>query len=106
MERNEKIVTDVNKLSQKDKEELRDITKAYTDEEYLTIIKVVPDDYLWDELIRRDAAMLEKINYIQEIIGGSCDNLHPISAKAWEDIRNRYDDLKDKFSLIRKGFSK
>ena len=50
--------------------------------------------------------MLEKINYIQEIIGGSCDNLHPISAKAWEDIRTRYNDLRDKFSKIRKGFSK
>ena len=106
MSNNNNNNTEAGKLSQKDKEELRDITRAYTDEEYLTIIKVVPDDYLWDELIRRDAAMLEKINYIQEIIGGSCDNLRPISAKNWEDIRTRYTDLRDKFSQIRNGFGK
>ena len=106
MANNEKIVTETSKLSQKDKETLRDVTKAYTDEEYLTVIKVVPDDYLWDELIRRDAAMLKKINYIEDILGVSLDNLHPIPASAWADIRTRYNDLRDKFSQIRKGFGR
>ena len=95
-----------NKLSPLEKEELKDIAKAYTEEEYLTIIKVVPDDYLWDELMRRDTAMTEKINFIQDIIGSSIDNLQPIPAKAWQDIRSRYNELKDKFSKIRKGFGK
>lgn len=98
--------TETSKLSLVEKEELRDITKAYSDEELSVIIKVLPDDYLWDELMRRDKAMLEKINYIQEILGASFDNLHPIPARAWEDIRNRYDDLKIKFGKIRKGFNK
>ena len=105
-EAKKEVTKEVNKLSKMDKSELRDITKAYTDEEYLTVIKVIPDDYLWDELIRRDSAMLEKITYIQEVIGVSSDNLHPISARTWEDIRNRYDDLREKFSKIRKGFGK
>ena len=97
---------EVNKLSPIDKEELRDITRAYSEEEYTTIIKVIPDDYLWDELIRRDKAMLEKVYYIESILGTSLDNIIPIPVKAWEDIRNRYTDLKDKISIIRKGFGK
>ena len=97
---------EVNKLSPIEKEELKDITKAYTDEELNVIIKVVPDDYLWDELMRRDSLMLEKITYIEGILGTSFDNLHPIPVRAWEDIRTRYDDLRDKFGRIRKGFNK
>ena len=102
----ENVKTETNSLSNVEKAELRDIAKAYTKEEYETIIKVIPDDYLWDELIRRNSSMIERINHIQEIIGGSFDNINLISARAWEDIRVRYDDLKDKFSKIRKEFSK
>ena len=97
---------EVNKLSEVDKEQLKDITKAYKDEELHVIIKVIPDDYLWDELMRRDSLMFEKITYIEEVLGISLDNLRPIPARAWEDIRNRYDDLKIKFGKIRKGFNK
>lgn len=89
-----------------EKEDLRNVTKAYTDEELNIVVKVIPDDYLWDELIRRDAAMLEKINAIETVLGVSLDNITPIPVKAWEDIRNRYTDLRDKFSKIRKGIGK
>lgn len=97
---------EVNKLSEVEKDQLRDITKAYKDEELHVIIKVIPDDYLWDELMRRDSLMFEKITDIEEVLGISLDNLRPIPARAWEDIRNRYDDLKIKFGKIRKGFNK
>ena len=97
---------EVNKLSEVEKEQLKDITKAYKDEELHVIIKVIPDDYLWDELMRRDSLMFEKITNIEEVLGISLDNLRPIPARAWEDIRNRYDDLKIKFGKIRKGFNK
>ena len=50
--------------------------------------------------------MLQKINYIEEVLGVSFDNIRPIPVKAWEDIRSRYNDLKDKFGKIRKGFNK
>ena len=92
------------KLSAVEKDQLRDITKAYKDAELHVIIKAIPDEYLWDELMRRDSLMLQKINYIEEVLGVSFDNIHPIPLKAWEDIRSRYDDLKTKFSKIRKGF--
>ncbi len=95
-----------NKLSSVEKEQLIDITKAYKDVELHVIIKAIPDDYLWDELMRRDSLMLQKINYIEEVLGVSFDNIHPIPLKAWEDIRSRYDDLKTKFGKIRKGFGK
>lgn len=94
------------KLSSMDKDELKNITKAYSEEEYLTIIKVIPDDYLWEELMRRENSMLKGFNNICEILGASFDNLQPIPAKAWSDIKTRYDDLRDKFSRIRKGFGK
>ena len=96
----------VKKVSEVEKEELKRITKAYKDEELNVIIKVISDDILWDELIRRDTAMLRKINYIENILGVSLDNLHPIPASAWEDIRKRYSDLRDKVLKIREGFCK
>ena len=85
---------------------IKDTVKALEQDEVLEAIKVVSDDVLWDELMRRDALMLKKINYIEEVLGISLDNLHPIPASAWEDMRARYNDLRDKFSKIRKGFGK
>lgn len=85
---------------------IKDTVKALDQEEVLEAIKVVSDDILWDELMRRDNECLEKINYIEEILGISLDNLHPIPVSAWEDMRARYNDLRDKFSKIRKGFTK
>ena len=79
---------------------IMDTVKAFDQEEILEAIKVVSDDILWEELIRRDAAMLKKINYVEEILGVSFDNLQPIPASAWSDIRARYNDLKDKYSKI------
>ena len=85
---------------------IKDAVKAFDQEEILEAIKVVSDDVLWDELIRRDTLMLKKINYIEEVLEISLDNLHPIPVSAWEDMRRRYNDLRDKFSKIRKGFGK
>ena len=90
-------------LSKMDKEELKNVTKAYTEEECKTIIKVIPDDYLWEELIRRNNSIIKGIDFISETLGVSLDNIIPISAKTWEEIKGRYDDLKDRFSKIRKG---
>ena len=85
---------------------IKDTVKALEQDEVLEAIKVVSDDVLWDELMRRDALMLKKINYIEEILGISLDNLRPIPVSAWQDMRARYNDLRDKFSKIRKGFGK
>lgn len=89
-------------LSEMDKKELKDIMKAYSDEEYQTVIKVIPDDYLWNELMRRNASMMKGVDLIEETLGASLDNIVPITAKAWNEIKTKYDDLKDKFSRIRK----
>lgn len=97
-----KEVEVVNKLTEMEKNELKDVTKAYSEEEYETIIKVIPDDYLWDELIRRNTSMIKGVDFIAETFGVSLDNIAPVSARAWSEIRSRYDDLKDKFSKIRK----
>ena len=98
--------TELNKLSEVEKEELKDITKAYTDEELHVIIKVIPDDYLWDELMRREATMIKGANSACEIIGASFDNLQPIPVRAWKEIRTRYDDLREKYIKLRKVFNK
>ena len=97
---------EVNKLSQVEKEELRDITKAHTEEELNVIIRCVPDNLLWDELMKREGSMLNGANAVCEIVGATFDNLKPIPARAWEDIRNRYDDLRDKYLKLRKVFNK
>ena len=98
--------TDMEKIEKVGSIAIKDTVKALDQEEVLEAIKVVSDDILWDELMRRDNECLEKINYIEEILGTSLDNLHPIPASAWEDMRTRYNDLRDKFSKIRKGFTK
>ena len=98
--------TEVNKLSEVEKEELKDITKAYTDEELNVIIKVIPDNFLWDELMRREGTMVKGANAACEIVGAPFDSLQPIPARAWKEIRNRYDDLKEKYTNLRKVFNK
>ena len=87
------------------KEKLRDITKAYTEEELNVVIKVIPDNHLWEELMRREASMLNGANNICEILGASFDTLNPIPVRAWEDIRKRYDDLREKYLKMRKVFN-
>ena len=98
--------TELNKLSEVEKEELKDITKAYTDEELNVIIKVIPDNYLWDELMRREGTMINGANAVCEIVGASFDHLQPIPARAWKEIRNRYDDLRERYIKLRKVLSK
>lgn len=94
------------KLSEIEIADLKDITKAYGSEELDIIIKEIPDDYLWDELLRRDKVIYEKISCIEEALSVSLDSLHPIPARAWKEIRTRYEDLQSKFKKIEKGFNK
>lgn len=96
-------MNETNNLTPMAKEELKDITKAYTNEEYETIIKCIPDEYLWVELIRRYNAMIKGVENIATILGVTLDNIVPISGDTWQGIRTKYDDLKDRFSKIRKG---
>lgn len=95
---------ELNQLTETDKNKLKEVTKAYTDEEYKTILRVVPDDHLWDELIRRNTSMTKGIDYVANTLDVSLDSIIPISAKAWDEMKTRYDDLKIKFSKIRQFF--
>ena len=96
-------MSETNNLTPMAKEELKDVTKAYTNEEYEVIIKCIPDEYLWLELIRRYNAMIKGVENIATILGVTLDNIIPISGETWKGIRDKYDDLKERFSKIRKG---
>lgn len=93
-------------MGELEKKEFKETIKALTDEESIEAIKVMSSENLWQELIRRNTSMVQKINEIEDILGISVDNINPITVKAWEDIKNRYDDLEDKFKKIMKGFGK
>jgi hypothetical protein len=91
-------------MNELEKKEFKDIVKAFGEEEILEAVRLIPGDYLWNELIRRNTKMLKGVNYIEEILGTTVDNLQPIPIVAWEDMKRRYDDLENKFAKIRKGF--
>ena len=91
-------------MNELEKNLFKDSVKAYTEEEKLEAIKLIPSDYLWDELINRNTKMLQRINFVEETLGVSLDNIHPIPAMAWDDIRYRYTDTEDKFKKVMKGF--
>ena len=91
------------KLSAADIEALKNVTEAYTSEELNVVIKAIPDDYLWNELMRRDSVVLESINHIEGILDISLDNLRPIPAKAWSEIKTRYEDMQNKYKKIKEG---
>ena len=93
-------------MGELEKKEFKETIKALTDEESIEAIKVMSSENLWQELIRRNTSMVQKINEIEDILGISVDNINPITVKAWEDIKNRYDDLEDKFKKIMKGFGR
>lgn len=93
-------------MGELEKNEFKETIKALTDEESIEAIKVMSSENLWQELIRRNTSMVQKINEIEDILGISVDNINPITVKAWEDIKARYDDLEDKFKRIMKGFGK
>lgn len=93
-------------MGELEKKEFKETIKALTEEESIEAIKVMSSENLWQELIRRNTSMVQKINEIEDILGISVDNINPITVKAWEDIKNRYDDLEDKFKKIMKGFGK
>lgn len=93
-------------MGELEKNEFKETIKALTEEESIEAIKVMSSENLWQELIRRNTSMVQKINEIEDILGISVDNINPITVKAWEDIKNRYDDLEDKFKKIMKGFGR
>lgn len=93
-------------MGELEKKEFKETIKALTDEESIEAIKVMSSENLWQELIRRNTTMVQKINEIEDILGISVDNINPITVKAWEDIKTRYDDLEDKFKRIMKGFGR
>lgn len=93
-------------MGELEKKEFKETIKALTEEESIEAIKVMSSENLWQELIRRNTSMVQKINEIEDILGISVDNINPITVKAWEDIKNRYDDLEDKFKKIMKGFGR
>lgn len=95
-----------NYMGELEKNEFKETIKALTEEESIEAIKVMSSENLWQELIRRNTSMVQKINEIEDILGISVDNINPITVKAWEDIKTRYDDLEDKFKRIMKGFGK
>ena len=96
------VLKETTKLSPAEKKELRNVTKAYSSEEYETIIKDIPDEYIWVELIRRYNEMTKSVDSVADVLGITLDNITLISAKTWQEIRVKYDDLKEKFGKIRK----
>lgn len=88
-------------MNNAEKKELRTITKALSEEEMVEAIKDFPDDYLWEELIRRNTIMLQRINKVEEILGVTVDSIKVIPIVAWEDIRNRYNDLGSRYMEIK-----
>lgn len=91
-------------MNQAEKDRFKQTVKAFSEEEYTEAVRLFPDEYLWDELFRRNSAMLQKINKAEEVIGVSMDNVMPIPIKTWEEIKRRYFDLEHKFTRIRKMF--
>lgn len=88
--------------TQAEKDSFKDIIKSFSNEEYIETVKLIPDFCLWDELFRRNTAMLQRINQIEEVLGVNMDNIKPIPIETWLEIRRRYEDLEKKYVMIRK----
>ncbi len=102
----ETVKTEFIEMGDLDKQKLKETVKAFTDEDKTEIVKLFPSDKLWEELIRRNLLMNEILDNICEIMGVAMDGLSPISAKTWCEIKNKFDNIEDKYTKIRKGFSK
>ena len=89
-------------MSELEKKEFKDRIKALTEEEISETIRLIPDDVIWSELIRRNTSMLQRVNQIEEVLGVSMDNIMPIPIDTWNEIRRRYEDLEKKYVRIRK----
>ncbi len=100
----EKVTIELEGLGEVGKTRLKETVKAFTDEEKTETIKLIPSDKLWEELIRRNTSMVQRINEIEDVLGISVDNIYPITIKAWEDIQRRFNDVEEKFKKIAKGF--
>jgi hypothetical protein len=91
-------------MNELERNEFKDRIRALNVEEVVETVRLLSSEVLWNELIRRNTKMLQRINQMEDLLGITIDNIQPISIKAWEDIRHRYDDLETKFIRIRKGF--
>lgn len=88
--------------TQAEKDEIKNIIKGLSEEECKDVIRLIPDEVMWEELFRRNTRMLQRINQIEEVVGVSMDNILPIPIDTWNEIKRRYLDLKNKYMRIRK----
>ena len=93
---------DKNGRTESEKEEFKNIIKGFEECDYEEAVRLFPDECLWEELFRRNTAMLQRINQIEEVLGVNMDNIMPIPLDIWNEIRKRYRDLKNKYVRIRK----
>ena len=93
---------DKNGRTQAEKNEFKQVIKGFSEVECEEAVKILPDKCLWDELFRRNSAMLQKINQIEEALGVNMDNIKPIPINTWMEIRERYEDLEKKFVRVKK----
>ena len=91
---------DKNGRTQAEKNEFKQVIKGFSEVECEEAVKILPDKCLWDELFRRNSAMLQKINQIEEALGVNMDNIKPIPINTWMEIRERYEDLEKKFQKL------
>lgn len=91
-------------MSDLDRKKLKETIKALTEDDKSEVVKLLSSDKLWEELIRRNLAMNEKLDNICEIMGITMDNTNPISAKTWSEMKSKFDVIEDKYIKIRKGF--
>lgn len=93
---------DKNGRTQAEKNEFKQVIKGFSEVECEEAVKILPDKCLWDELFRRNSAMLQRINQIEEALGVNMDNIKPIPINTWMEIRERYEDLEKKFVRVKK----
>lgn len=92
---------DKNGRTKAENDDLKRIIKGMENEDYNELIRLLPDDCLWDELFRRNTKMLQRINQIEEVIGVNMDDIMPIPIQTWEEIKSRYKDIEKKYKRIR-----
>lgn len=99
----EELKEDVGQLNEIEKKGVKQLIKGFSKDESIEAVKVISSDVLWEELIRRNTKMVEAVNDIEDILGVTVDNIYPITVKAWDDIKRKYDDIENKFKRIKKG---
>ena len=99
-----KPAVDENGMTRSEKNKILEMAKGFQKEDFNVAITVFPDDVLWTELMRRNNAMYQKIKEVESIIGVELDNVQSVPALAWNELKKRYDDLREKFVKVRNVF--